>query len=472
MKKKMKVKSLKIKNLLGIEEFSVDAGMVTVLKGKNAAGKTSVLTALQRVFGGGNLVELKNINSEESPEVAMVIDGDDEGTYLVERKGKSVNVKRQIGKTAAFKTVKAPQTFIRDLIDSKLSNPVAFVSASKKEQVDMLLGAADLSFDRTEFWSKIGLEKSRFPAIPETDNPIVEIDFTREAIFNERTGINRDLRQKNDAIEQLKRSIPAEITEPEDVVALSEEKSNLEVEYNQLYSAAQSKMQEEKHKLSLERSNELAQIKDKLRIAEEEIMREAHEKIAKIRSDAEIKIENINYYVDESTKSIESSYQDDIFAIQSLTPKIDELTSRIAAAKSDAKNATRFKTLMEQCEKYEEEAEGLQSFSDLHTEALSAVDKYKADILSNLPIDGLQIVDGKILVHGVKWQQLNTATQMKIATKIACERAVKNRLPIIWIDGVESCDSESFEALRRTVEDYNVQAFMSRVTDDDFKVEK
>jgi len=50
----MRVSKPEIKNLLGIEQLEIAPGSVTVISGKNASGKTSVLESIKAALGGGH----------------------------------------------------------------------------------------------------------------------------------------------------------------------------------------------------------------------------------------------------------------------------------------------------------------------------------------------------------------------------------------------------------------------------------
>ena len=56
----MKVKKVKLRNILGVREFELDAdGKINVISGANGSGKSSVLAGLRTMIGGGNPATLR-----------------------------------------------------------------------------------------------------------------------------------------------------------------------------------------------------------------------------------------------------------------------------------------------------------------------------------------------------------------------------------------------------------------------------
>jgi hypothetical protein len=139
--------------------------------------------------------------------------------------------------------------------------------------------------------------------------------------------------------------------------------------------------------------------------------------------------------------------------------------------RKEHEESIRTRTLHEEAHQFEVEAEHLQELSERLTAGLQALDAYRRSLADDLPIPGLE-VDGEIIkVDGIPFDQLNTAQRIDIAVKIACLRAKDKSLPVLWVDGAEALDSENFGHLVEAVKSQGVQAFIGRVTDQDFKVE-
>lgn len=111
----------------------------------------------------------------------------------------------------------------------------------------------------------------------------------------------------------------------------------------------------------------------------------------------------------------------------------------------------------------------LQKDAERQSESLTAIDAYKMERLSNLPIPGLTVVDGEIQRDGVPFDRLNTAQQVEVAVEVAKLRA--GALGIICVDGLELLDSKTFDAFRERALESGLQLFVSRVSDGQFGIE-
>lgn len=120
-------------------------------------------------------------------------------------------------------------------------------------------------------------------------------------------------------------------------------------------------------------------------------------------------------------------------------------------------------------EQMEDELADLKEDAEKQNQAIAAIDAYKLKLLANMPIPGLEIVDGELYRDGIHFDRLNTAQQVQVAVELAKLRA--GPLGIVCVDCLELLDSATFEAFREQSIASGLQLFVSRVTDEEFSVQ-
>jgi chromosome segregation ATPase len=505
----MKVVSLTLKNVLGLKEFAVDCdGAITVISGRNGSGKSSALVGLRTLIGGGNLATLRSVDAPEGEpaEGVLVLDGDD-GRVIVKKTGDKLSVKKQVGDSAAFENVPAPQRYLDALFDAPAANPVQFLTCRDKDRIDLLLQALPLDHTSAEMWAYLGLNPKDFPAIPERLNAMDEIAWTKDAIFKERTGVNTSEKAKRSTADQIRQKIPAEPPAELSADAKQAELDALRAEVAEYRTSAQAKARELKTEassivtrreqaLASELSAYDAELKSEFQATKSEIDAE----IAELRAETERKIAKINGKTvaakelwstcyservaggneimlatrDEAEKKIhyaDAQLEAATDEIRTLTEYAEKLAADIATIREQQKDAVRIQTLREQADTQEDEADGLKALSDRLTAALKALEIYKAELVKDLPIRGLDLTGGEVRVNGVPWAQLNTAQQISIAVQVSCLRFGESKFRPIFVDGAEALDDDQFAILETELEKYEAQAFLARVETHDLSVD-
>lgn len=469
----IRVKKIELKHVLGLKEFGIDVnGSVTVIQGRNAAGKSSAIKGIQTLIGGGNLATLQNNDAEEgeTAEGVLVLDSDEYGEIIVRKKGARLSVKKQVGNTAAYEDVKPPQRFLEALYDAPAANPVKFITCKDdKERVNLLLDALDLDYDHDVLWERMGLDHGRF-RYPRGIHPLKEIAEIRKAVFDERTGVNRDETQKRATVEQLRRQIPASTPTAEDTAETEERLAELQREQATKRSEAHARAKQSKadavnalNALEADKRAELIKMEQQLKIEMAERMAQA-----KGEADAEMKIAQTKAAA--AAEAADSELADDLARAEQLTEEINALTAEVATMRERAEDSVRIETLRDQANQQEEQADECLSFSKRLTDALSEIDRYKADMVADLPIQGLDITDNVVRIDGVLWGQLNTGEQIKTAVRVACLRLTEKPFRPVFVDGAEALDAEQLGILVKELEAAGAQPFIARVTNGDLSV--
>ena len=114
------------------------------------------------------------------------------------------------------------------------------------------------------------------------------------------------------------------------------------------------------------------------------------------------------------------------------------------------------------------EVEILEEKSKNLTETLATIEQIKIELLKDLPIPGLEIVDGEILQNGITFDRLNTAEQIKIALTVAQLRM--GELKLLIVDGVERLDEDAINELKQQADSQGLQLFLAKVSNSSLNI--
>ena len=436
----MKIAHVRINSILGIDELEFEAGQFNEISGQNGQGKTSVLEAIKAAVSGGHDATLLR-NGAEKGEIVLVLDDGTEISKRVTERASPLTV-TQDGEKA-----KRPTDVLKAITDMLSVNPVDFLRAPKKDRVRVLLETMPLEADTDKLAAISGIPVKAQPGI----HALAVIESVRKQVFDDRTGTNRAVKEKDATINQLRLAMPdapAGVTGSEDELTA------------QVEAARQAK------------DGELERVSTKLA----GIRTENQTKVDGIKSDAQTRIDAIRAEAQEAIAAeqakladIESkASQQRERTIAKFTDAATPLNHAIAAIRANRGAAAKREQAMETVKQMEAELIDLKADADSQTKALDEIDAYKVELLAALPIPGLEVVDGELFRDGVPFDRLNTSQQVAIAFEIARLRA--GELKCICLDGLELMDKANFEALKEQAADADVQLFVTRVSDQQFQV--
>jgi recombinational DNA repair ATPase RecF len=476
----MKVTSVRIKNVLGVSEATLECGSITEIRGKNASSKTSILEAIKAGLQGGNLARLQKLGTEDEAEVVLVLD---DGRYRVERKGEDADVKERVGQTAAYEKIRRPQSWLDSLFDPVMSNPLRFLTAHPNDRADLLLEVLPLQLDRQAFMAKLAVAWPDGKELIE-GHPLEVLSFARTTLFDERTGVNRSQKDKASSAYELQKALPAEMPADPDA-ALQQAAAARDELFRKL--AAKRAAAEVAEKRSLDEATAAYEavadrVAGEFKTAAAKLRGELERKIAALKAETEAAIaaerrkgEDALAAADEAHAKVQETAAEarrEAFAIaDALQPDLQAAERRVAELAAQSKNVAQLQESKRLADKFEKEAEGLKEVSDRLTAAIVTVGAFKRQLVKDLPIEGLEIHGKQILVNGVPFDQMNTAARIKLSVQVATLRAKKQVLPVIFIDGAEALDREQYNLLVKELEASGCQAFIARVEEGDLAID-
>jgi hypothetical protein len=463
----MRVVHFRMQNVLGLKLLEVEPGKITVFEGENGTGKTSVVEGLQTFFSKKSLKSLKNIDAgDEEAEIVLTFDGED-GRVIATRGENAITVKRQVGDTAAFEKVSCPAQYLLDIAPrGAVLNPVKFLSTDDKERIDMILNALLVEFNKNDFWASIGLNPVDYDPVPATAHPLVKVGLYRKSIFDRRTSINRDATQKRGACEQTRRKVPMEIPTVEGVEEKREELMQLKARHAQSVANISNTARSDEAQIKAEIIHAEQLARSEISAFQQMVYREAEERIAAKQRELDETLQEKRKAAEQRIGVIHAARDASMENINKLLPKIESLAEEIGTMNERVKDAERIRQTHEIADGFESEAIALEEDAKALTAALSRLEAYKAQMVENLPIPGLDITDGKVTVDGVPWSQVNTARRISIAVQVICLRFGDAKFKPVFMDGAEALDSKSMEILEAELERYGAQGFIARVADE------
>ncbi|UIS74656.1 ATPase [Morganella phage Mecenats66] len=443
--KPLSVTHIRISSILGTESLDISPGKITEMSGRNESGKTSVLEAIKSITSG-------------SHDVSLLRNGSDKGEIFLELSdGTSIKKTVTNDKTnlevrdAKGKKVPRAASFITQLIDAISVNPIEFVTARSKDRAKIMLETMPLQIDIEEVKRRVGFDIE----LKGDPNSIEVVDEAIKIVYDERTGTNRAIKEKDSTINQIKNALPPVPENMDGKTAMGEAEIRQQIEANE--------------KALADEQKSIAARKEELRAG-------AEKKKAELRTELQKQIDELKEKATEQAAAIdkalnehlEKGNQRELWFVNDCTKKNDPLKTSLALIVSNrelfAKREANVKTIKEM----EKEAAQLQRDAEKQTEAIQSLNDYKTQLLESMPIKGLSVVNGDIFYNGVIFDRLNTQKQVELAIEIALLRA--KDLGIMCVDGLELMDTEKYTLLTDKLREHDIQFFTTRVNDGDFQI--
>ncbi|MGL4459211.1 MAG: hypothetical protein ACRCUB_12630, partial [Plesiomonas shigelloides] len=277
------------------------------------------------------------------------------------------------------------------------------------------------------------------------------IDMLYKEIYDDRTGTNRAVKEKDNTINQLRQAMP------EAPGGIEGSEDELLAKVKAADDARESELKRIENKMTgikTDNQNKIAQIRAETQRQIDELKAKAAAEVEAIQNE-ERRVEGLAGQQREKT-------------IQKHADTVSPLNIALASIKENRSAHAKREQAMQTIAQMEKELTNLQADAADQTKALSDLEKYKADLLASLPIPGVEVKDGEIYRDGVVFDRLNTAQQVWVAVEIAKLRA--GNLGVCCVDGIELLDPTAFEEFRHQALESDLQLFVSRVTGDEFAV--
>lgn len=383
-------------------------GNIVTLSGRNAQGKSSVLDAIFAALAGGEASRATKQPIRDGQDVAVV--RLDLGDYIVTRRwtdddAGSLTVETPPTADGRKQKYSSPQKLLDELVGKRAFDPLAFTRMSPAEQVATLVATVELPFD---------------PA---------ELDRERAGVFDQRTEINRAVKQLEGQLAGLPKPVDGT---PEVEVSAADviREFDLAREHN---TALDLKMRNlEILQGDAERAGfRVEQLEEELKQARESAAA-ADDRYAAAAAEFKLAPERID------TAEISERLQ-----------KVEQTNVAVRAGQEHRRVAAQLAAKREEATQF--------------TLALQAIDKRKSDALSavKFPIDGLSFDESGVLYKGIPFSQASAAEQLRVSAALAM--ATNPQLRILQVRDGSLLDSDSMQVLTELAEQNEFQVWVEVV---------
>lgn len=384
----MKIAQLTIRNILGIAELELSPEGFTTIEGPNGSGKTSILEAIKGALKQGHDATLLR-NGAEAGEVVLVLDDGMSITKKVGPATSSTEVRDGEGKK-----VGRPAETIKALMDMMSVNPAEFLSAPPKDRVKVLLEAMPLDVDVAEITKLSGIRVTAQPGA----HALHVIELVAKQVYDERTGTNRAVKEKDATINQLRQAMPDQV----------EGVQGSEDELVEQVAAATAARDTTLGKITAKIDGIKAAAQDNI----DAIRTKLQDDIDALKAEAQTKVDAIKADTAENEAKAAAAREATNAKHAATTAP---LNAALNAIKADRSAAAKREQTIELVDKMVTELAGLRADAERQTKALADIEAYKGRLLQELPIQGLEVRDGEIFLDNVPFDRVNTAGQVKVA---------------------------------------------------------
>lgn len=476
----MKITRLQITNYRGIKSLDATPGKNgAVAKGRNGAGKTTVLNAIRAALSGKDIGADAIRNGADKAEILIDVD-DVSVRRAITKKGNSLTVKK------GGMEAKAPVKYLADLLGDCAIDPLDLLLKKKDERKAVVLSALPIEVTREQVdaWA---------PGLPSSfsveGHGLDVVGRAHDHFYAVRKEANASAKIAAAEAERLAALVPTTVPDAPSLAEAVEafrvaqaELATAEAEARAFHAAA------ERSKANTDKAATLAKEADAIEVGDPEKLRTAANQAADLVRDLTTQLDKAKDVWGAATlllnKSVDAARQKESIAreiaalLQSAPagtlPDVDVARAKLTKAEESGK-AARAREDAEKAAKLAAEAKAKAATLEAEAKRLDGIVRTLADdvpaalLKHSNGIPGLSLLGDDVAWQGVALGSLCGAEQVRICVEIS--RRLNARAKILVVDGLERLDPEQLDVFLAEATRDDWQLIASRVDRGDVVIE-
>lgn len=449
------LKSIELRNVHGIRYLKMDLGQITIIRGANGTGKSSIIDGIVGTFRGG--YDPAWVRDPDAPGAGSIIIGEpplekkalgaakgrstitlSDGSYIVrnaDREQKSSEVKYY----SASGEELGGQRVLEQLAPVAAFDPVSFLRAEPKERQKIIMKFLRAEITEKELQEAVGDDwfLTHFKA---SDGAFANIDRIEKAARERRTLVGREKTSVEKTVENLQGGVPT-INQDSAQVKRSAEEAQAQAqlirrEYDAALASVSAEALKERQRVWSETDSESAAVDAWLRAEIALLEEKARTKKAEIGNKREVQIAAVMENAQKADEYVRQKYEEPL--------SIAEEEHRRAKDALDTYN--RADGLRLHLAQERERYEGLLKEHNALESVIADLIALRKKKMENVPIPGLEMRDGVIRYDGLPLDgAINVAKQIELALQIAALSTKTEGIPFMILDEAEHLDNGTLE---------------------------
>jgi len=435
----LKIIGIVIDQLGGIEHDEYAPMDINFRAGGNAVGKSSFIKALQAAFAGGDNKALIRKGASEGSVRIKTSDGHEIVRRFRREKEPITDVLLDGTKQ------RNPQSIINGLLDSFTIDIREWLMRKDDDKAALIMESMPLSVpgrDVGELVSALPADmQMRIGDVP-AGHAIEVLAEMRKRTYDLRTDENREAKRLNSSIVALKEAMPqAAPGEKNWGDVLAEAEKDLAAKL-----ALKSERIDEIRANFADVSDELTGKRREAELAADKAYQDKLKKIeAAYSADYKLAItlrdKNLQMHEDECWEALNA------------------IRAEIEVARANAELEQRAEGLRVNIAENEGQLRSAEEAVSALERTLKKIDTYRAGLLDNAPIPGLEMDCGRLKINGIDLSQLNTGGLLELSLDLATLRMRDDDLRTVIVDNFECLDREHQKAFIEAALERDIQVF-------------
>lgn len=458
MSDQVTITRIEFENVGGTESMVIEPKPLTIIRGGNGAGKSTVMKAFREFFDGGYDSTIIRKGSEKATIKVTFSDGS-YGIRVINGKSRKSTVELF---SPEGEKLRPAQERVSELAEGFSFDPLAILTAKKADRLKYLEEFLDVPLAIEEVMEAVK-EADLAHGFNPRENAFVNIDRLYEVAYSQRTKINVEADNLRGAVQVVRQGVPTLNEDGKDwakaeadaALAYREASENLKVAKQAIEEQAGAARKAEDAKLNSAKDAAEAEYQRAIAVA-----KEARDKqIAQAHATASANKETIARMETDELQRLQAELGG---IVAETRAAYDQAREQLAAWNK----ATGARDQIAKLEVQIKEKAGRALFL---TNVLKRLKDLRAEKQKSNPIPGLEVRDGEIFYEGVEFDAVNTGKRMELCIRMATLRSTK--CPIIIVDDAVNIDDANWEAFVAAARQSNLQIVAARLDSGDLRIE-